>query len=102
MTMRREALEEIAAGTLASYEGRAKDFWEGTRDHDVRQNIDALLTHIRAEPPFDILDLGCGPGRDLKTFTTLGHRAVGLDGVDAFIAHAREHSGCEVWKQDLL
>jgi SAM-dependent methyltransferase len=102
MALAREELEKIAAGTLASYAARAQDFWEGTRDHDVRQNIDALLSAIHATPPFDILDLGCGPGRDLKTFAALGHRAIGLDGLDAFAEHARAFSGCEVWKQDLL
>jgi hypothetical protein len=28
------------------------------------------------EPPFAILDFGCGPGRDLKVFTDLGHIAI--------------------------
>jgi len=102
MALPRDELAKIAAGTLESYVARAREFWEGTRDHDVAQNIDALLSNIRAQPPFDILDLGCGPGRDLKVFTARGHRAVGLDGVDAFIAHAREYSGCDVWKQNLL
>lgn len=102
MALAREELDSIAAGTLASYNARAKDFWEGTRDHDVRQNIEALLSSIGSTPPLDILDLGCGPGRDLKVFSALGHHAIGVDGVDAFIAHAREWSGCEVWKQDLL
>jgi trans-aconitate methyltransferase len=46
----------------------------------VSQNIDALLQSIEAPPPFELLDLGCGPGRDLKTFTSLGHRATGLEG----------------------
>jgi trans-aconitate methyltransferase len=60
----RTELERIAQETLASYVARAKDFWEGTRDHDVSQNVAALLDHIDAPPPFTILDLGCGPGRD--------------------------------------
>ena len=63
-----ENLENITAITLDHYNQRAEDFWEGTRDHDVRQNVDALLQHIMAEPPFKILDFGCGPGRDLKAF----------------------------------
>ena len=74
-----EDLQHIAARTLAHYNSNAQAFWEGTRDHDVRQNINALLDHIEATPPFDILDFGCGPGRDLITFKALGHRAVGLD-----------------------
>jgi SAM-dependent methyltransferase len=93
---------ESTATTLASYANRAEAFWEGTRDHDVTQNIDALLRHIEAKPPFTILDFGCGPGRDLKTFTDLGHKAIGVEGVAQFIDMARKHSGCEVWHQDFL
>ena len=64
-------IAKVAAGTLEDYDRRAEEFWQGTRDHDVRQNIDALLRHIHGEPPFTILDLGCGPGRDLVAFTAL-------------------------------
>lgn len=95
-------LKQIVGATLEHYEKRAEDFWRGTRDHDVRQNIDALLRHIEGRPPFTILDLGCGPGRDLKTFSALGHVAIGLEGAPSFAAMAREHSGCEVWQQNLL
>ena len=95
-------LEQITALTLAHYNQRAEGFRAGTRDHDVRQNIDALLRHIKGQPPFTILDFGCGPGRDLKTFSGLGHLAVGLDGAEAFARMARSDSGCEVWQQDFL
>src|ERR1700687_5506375 len=73
-------LDKIAAVTLAYYEQRAEEFRAGTRDHDVSQNIASLLRHIEGEPPFTILDFGCGPGRDLKTMAALGHTAIGLDG----------------------
>ena len=96
-----EDVHAISEGTLDHYRQRAEAFREGTRDHDVSQNIDALLRHIEGAPPFRILDLGCGPGRDLRTFTQLGHLAVGLDGAEPFVAMARQ-SGCEVWHQDLL
>src|SRR2546430_838530 len=92
----------ISARTLEHYNARAAEFWEGTRDHDVRQNIEALLRHIRAAPPFRILDLGCGPGRDLAAFRALGHEPIGLEGSPPLAAMAREHSGCEVWEQDFL
>jgi SAM-dependent methyltransferase len=97
-----DELRQIVDRTLDHYNQRAEDFWEGTRDHDVRQNIAALVETIRGAPPFTILDLGCGPGRDLKTFSDLGHVAVGLDGAARFVAMARTFSGCEVWQQDLL
>ena len=93
---------DISARTLDHYNRRAEAFREGTKDHDVRQNIEALLRHLEGTPPFTILDLGCGPGRDLATFTALGHRAIGLEGAAALARMAREHSGCEVWEQDFL
>src|SRR5258708_34499997 len=102
MTLERKDLDDISARTLDHYNRRAGDFWKGPRDRDVSQNIAALLAHIEGEPPFAILDLGCGPGRDLKAFAALGHVAVGLEGSERFAAMAREHSGCEVWRQDLL
>lgn len=95
-------LEKIVSATLEHYEQRAADFWRGTRDHDVRQNIEALLRHIEGAAPFTILDLGCGPGRDLRAFRDLGHVAVGLEAAPTFAAMARKYSGCEVLEQDFL
>ncbi|MGA2776870.1 MAG: class I SAM-dependent methyltransferase [Steroidobacteraceae bacterium] len=97
-----QQLSSLASRTLAHYEQRAEEFRSGTRDHDVSQNIAALLRHIEGSPPFTILDFGCGPGRDLKALTALGHHAIGLDGAAPFAAMARADSGCEVWQQDFL
>jgi SAM-dependent methyltransferase len=94
--------QDISAGTLAHYNNRADDFWAGTRDHDVSQNIAALLSYIEGKPPFTILDFGCGPGRDLKAFCDAGHVAIGLEGAGRFVEMAREYSGCEVLEQDFL
>ena len=97
-----EALQQIVGRTLDHYHTRAEAFWEGTRHHDVAQNVDALLRHIQAAPPFTILDFGCGPGRDLRTFVRRGHRAIGLEGAQALADMARAYSACEVWQQDFL
>jgi SAM-dependent methyltransferase len=102
MKLRPQDLQKIAHLTLGHYNQRAEEFWEGTRDHNVSQNIEALLQHIEGEPPFTILDFGCGPERDLKVFAKHGHIAVGLEGAVHFAAMARAHSGCEVWEQDFL
>ena len=88
--------------TIAHYDRSAQGFWEGTRDHDVSQNTRALLDAIEGDPPYAILDLGCGPGRDLAYFRSLGHEAVGLDGSKELVAMARAYSGCEVLFQDFL
>ena len=93
---------QIVEHTLEHYNQRAREFRDATRDHDVSQNIDALLRHIEAPAPCRILDFGCGPGRDLRAFTARGHTAVGLEGASEFVAMARADSGCEVWQQDFL
>jgi len=95
-------MSETSRRTLAHYDARAEAFRAGTRDHDVSQNVAALLRHVEGAPPFTILDFGCGPGRDLATFTRMGHHAIGLDGSAALAAMARSHTGCEVWAQDFL
>jgi len=97
-----QALQQITETTLGNYNQTAERFREGTRDHDVSQNIDALLRHIQASAPAQILDFGCGPGRDLQTFTRLGHVATGLDGSERFAEMARADSGCDVWQQNFL
>ena len=97
----RHALRKISRATLAHYNDTADVFWESTRHHDVSQNVHALLSHLEAGSR-RILDLGCGPGRDLRTFRDLGHEAIGLDGAVRFVDMARHHSGCEVLHQDFL
>lgn len=95
-------LDTISARTLGHYEHNARGFWEGTRDHDVSQNYAALLDALDNKPGLRILDLGCGPGRDLAAFKRMGHQPVGLDGCAAFVRMARSHAGCEVILQDFF
>ena len=89
--------QEVVAITIAEYDRMAAVYRRGTADHDVSQNIAALLKAIEREAPYVILDLGCGPGRDLRQFT-----AVGLDGSAELSAMARANTDCEVLHQDFL
>ena len=102
MRLSAEQLAQISALTVRHYQDCAEDFRAGTREHDVSQNIAALLAPIQATAPYQILDFGCGPGRDLHTFSAMGHTAVGLDGCPRFVEMARADSGCEAWQQDFL
>jgi len=101
-THKPEQVRRLSETTIAFYDRFAWNFWEGTRHHDVSQNYTAFLAAIEGDPPYSILDLGCGPGRDLSHFRSLGHDAVGLDGSQQLVVMARSHSGCEVMHQDLL
>ncbi|HEY4159195.1 MAG TPA: class I SAM-dependent methyltransferase, partial [Polyangiaceae bacterium] len=95
-------LAAIALRTLGHYQANAERFWAGTRDHDVSQNYAALLDALPGSGPQRILDLGCGPGRDLLALRALGHLPVGLDGCAAFVAMARAQSGCPVLEQNFF
>ena len=97
-----DELTSITSKTLRHYEANAQSFWVGTKDHDVSQNYDALLSALPLTKGMKILDFGCGPGRDLIYFKAQGHHPVGLDGSREFCEMARAKSGCEVLHQDFL
>lgn len=94
--------QDMTTRTLEDYGAHADAFWEATRDHDVSQNMDALIRAIDGTPPLRILDFGCGPGRDVLAFRERGHEPVGLDGCARFVEMARALSGSHVWHQNFL
>lgn len=100
--MKKGQANELTESTISHYENDPEGFWQGTRDHDVTQNYQSLLSQIQVKPPFRILDFGCGPGRDLKYFKDLGHVATGVDGSESFCQMARHYSRCEVLHQDFI
>ncbi|AEF99528.1 class I SAM-dependent methyltransferase [Methylomonas methanica] len=102
MDRKTDTLQEIETLTLGHYNQNAEDFWRGTQDHDVSQNYAAFLAPFPAGSKLDILDLGCGPGRDVYYFRTLGHNPVGLDGSEVFCRMARAYSGCRILQQSFL
>ena len=95
-------LNRIESVTIQHYDVNAMSFWEGTKNHDVTQNRHAFLDACKKDLSLDILDLGCGPGRDILYFKPLGHRPVGLDGSEVFCQMARDYTGCKVLYQSFL
>ncbi|MFI3178061.1 MAG: SAM-dependent methyltransferase, partial [Methylococcaceae bacterium] len=89
-------LTEIEMVTLNHYNENANAFWSVTKDHDVSQNTAAFLAPFPDNKKLDILDLGCGPGRDVNYFKSLGHRPVGLDGCEIFCTMARNYTHCTI------
>ena len=97
-----DQLDEITRRTLGHYDSHAEGFRDGTWSHDVSQNLDALLSAITAPAPLQILDFGCGPGRDLVELTHRGHHPTGLDGSAHFCQMARRASSRPVFHQNFL
>ena len=102
MEQRTEELNEIETLTMSHYDQNAEAFWNGTKDHNVTQNYEAFLAPFPKNKKLDILDLGCGPGRDVNYFKSLGHRPVGLDGSEVFCSMARRYTGCQILHQKFL
>src|SRR5438105_10829506 len=82
-----EQVRRLGETTIAYYDRFARAFWDGTQHHDVSQNYAAFLNAVESDPPYSILDLGCGPGRDLSHFRSLGHEALGARWVSAIRCH---------------
>jgi trans-aconitate methyltransferase len=100
--MKNQHSKDMTFKTLAHYSLNPSGFWDGTKNHNVSQNINAFLSQIEGSSPFTVLDFGCGPGRDLKTFKELGNNAYGLEGCPEFCHMAQENSGCEVYQQNFI
>jgi SAM-dependent methyltransferase len=49
--------------------------------------VDSFLSQLKGKR---IVDLGCGPGRDLAYFTSKGYDAYGIDGSERMIANCQE------------
>jgi SAM-dependent methyltransferase len=87
--------------TIAEYQIIAEDYRIGTWHHDVSQNRDALIAAMNKSMG-RILDLGCGPGRDLVVFQKMGYQVTGLEATPAFVEMSKQIAGCEVWHQSFL
>src|SRR5947199_1754025 len=75
-----EELAQTSSVTLHHYNQDAESFWQGTKDHDVSQNRNALIEHLVGEGPFRIIDFGCGIGGSTKDIREMGHEANVIDG----------------------
>ena len=95
-------LEEIENLTIGHYNNNAESFRIGTKNHDVSQNIAAFLGSFPKDKKLDILDFGCGPGRDLNVFKKIGHRPTGLDGCEEFCKMTQQLSKCPILHQKFL
>lgn len=80
--------------TLQYYINNAAEYARQTADADMSNVLDRFVGLIPAEGR--ILDLGCGSGRDSKTFCEMGYAVTALDGSPELCQIASEYSGVPV------
>ncbi|MEN9507263.1 MAG: hypothetical protein RI958_3189 [Actinomycetota bacterium] len=80
--------DDPVTASVAAYSSDPVGYEERYANHllDRPERFSSVL-----RPSSRILDLGCGPGRDLRLFAGAGHRPVGLELNPAFVDMARLH-----------
>lgn len=73
------------------------DFWENARKKNQKgdERVDSAIRYLDSksllDKNFDIVDIGCGPGRFAAAFAKHVHKVVGLDISDKMVEHGMNH-----------
>ena len=86
--------------TMEYYKDYAEEFFESTIDADVTSLYEHFLKYIPDSG--QILDFGCGSGRDTKFFTDQGYEVDAIDGSPELCKMASEYSGIVVKCMDFF
>jgi SAM-dependent methyltransferase len=91
-------MNDVDCMTADFYETHSLDYRNQTVGIDPSPFL-ALLTRFLKNGS-EILDIGCGSGRDLLWLQERGYRATGFERSAGLVEYARRHSGCPVIKGD--
>lgn len=80
--------------TLHYYQKHAQDFFDGTVNVDMTSLYEAFTQHLPHGA--QVLDAGCGSGRDAKAFHEMGYQVNAFDASSAMVELARQHTGLPV------
>lgn len=81
--------------TITYYNQHAKEFVSTTIAVDFKTNQDKFIKNLRGK---NILDFGCGSGRDTKYFLESGFHVTAVDGSEEMCKYASEYTGIPVRK----
>ena len=81
------------SNTLAFYNSNARSFIEQTISVDMHRLYQPFIDNLPVRPVHqqNILDLGCGSGRDSIHFANLGFNVTAIDGSRELIERAKTH-----------
>lgn len=80
--------------TLNYYNTNAKTFKQNTINVDFKSTQERFLKRLPCAS--NILDFGCGSGRDTKYFLFQGHHVTAIDGSEELCRLASEYTGIPV------
>ena len=80
--------------SIGYYDRQSDLFFAGSVWADMSATQARFLA--RLPTPAEILDGGCGSGRDALAFAEAGHRVTAFDGSVEMVRRAREHTGLPV------
>jgi len=90
----------VSDPTVRYYEQNADSYAEATEGLEMEALYASFVTLLPRGGR--ILDLGCGPGRDLVAFQKMGFEVLGVDASHAMVARSRARAGCSVEQLDFL
>ncbi|MGR6317214.1 class I SAM-dependent methyltransferase [Micromonospora soli] len=93
-------MDEVITRNRAAYDRIAGDF--AARNPEVPATYRAVADEFRCQLAGPLLDLGCGPGRDLAFWHARGAAPVGLDLSAAMLREAGRRVGVPLVQGDLL
>lgn len=80
--------------TLIYYNQNAQKFNQNTINVDFKSTQERFLKKLSSSS--EILDFGCGSGRDTKYFLSKGHHVTAIDGSEELCKIASEYTGISV------
>ncbi len=80
--------------TIQYYNHNAKDYFESTVHADMSEHYEHFLKYLKKDA--NILDLGCGSGRDSRYFIEHGYKVKAIDGSKEMCSLATQFLNQEV------
>ena len=81
---------DLVEETIEAYRHSFEDYEAKHMDiNAVKKEADFFLSKIWED---EILDVGCGPGRDLKYFSEMGYKVTGIDLMPGFVETSRRNA----------
>ena len=86
--------------TLTYYNQNANSFFSNTVNVDMSVLHDRFLAKVSEGG--NVLDAGCGSGRDTKAFLSRGYRVTAFDASEELVSLAKKHTGASIHVRSFL